>query len=97
MTAKANRPSTRAESVPITAAHATLDHIALTQAAEARLMIVRTRMMLKCPGCDEPKLMSVTIIDDIAGPALCDSCIARAKLQQRQAADAAQVTGSTQP
>jgi hypothetical protein len=78
-------------------AHATLDHIALTPAAEARRMILRTRMMLKCPGCDEPKLMSVTIIDDVAGPALCDSCIAHAKLQQRQAAEAAQGMRSTQP
>jgi transcription elongation factor Elf1 len=53
-------------------------------------MIVRTRMMLTCPGCGEPKLMSVTIIDDIAGPALCDSCIARAKMERRQAAQVAQ-------
>jgi hypothetical protein len=73
--------------VPISAAHAALNasRIDFTQNAEARSVIVRTRMMLKCPGCDEPKLISVTIIDDIAGPALCDSCVTRVKLERRQA------------
>ena len=48
-------------------------------------MIVRARMMLKCPGCDETKLMSVTIIDDVAGPAMCDACLAQALTKRRHA------------
>jgi hypothetical protein len=42
-------------------------------------------MLLKCPGCDEHKLMSVTIIDDVAGPAMCDACIAQALTERRHA------------
>ena len=48
-------------------------------------MIVRTRIMLKCPGCDEHKLMRVTIIDDVAGPSMCDACIAQALTKRRHA------------
>ena len=48
-------------------------------------MIVRTRMLLKCPACDEHKLMSVTIIDDVAGPTMCDACIAQALTKRRHA------------
>jgi protein SCO1/2 len=48
-------------------------------------MILRTRLMLNCPGCDEHKLISVTIIDDVAGPAICDACASRALTQRRHA------------
>jgi hypothetical protein len=50
-------------------------------------MIVRTQMIVKCLGCDETKPIQVTIIDDVAGPALCDACITRRRTQQRHAAE----------
>ena len=49
-------------------------------------MIVRTRMLLKCPACDEHKLMSVTIIDDVVGPFMCQSCVVDATMARRAAA-----------
>jgi hypothetical protein len=48
-------------------------------------MIVRTRMILQCLGCGEPKLLSVMIIDDVAGPAMCDACLARKLTERRRA------------
>jgi hypothetical protein len=48
-------------------------------------MITRTRLMLKCRACEQHKLMNVTIIDDVAGPAMCDACIAQALIERRRA------------
>jgi hypothetical protein len=46
-------------------------------------MITRARLMLECPQCHEPKLISVTIIDDVVGPFMCQSCVAGATMARR--------------
>jgi hypothetical protein len=46
-------------------------------------MIVRTQMTVRCLGCAETKPIQVTIIDDVAGPAVCDACISRRRLARR--------------
>ena len=45
-------------------------------------MMVRTRLMLQCPHCGESKLINVTILDDVVGPVMCESCVARAILER---------------
>ena len=46
-------------------------------------MITRARLMLECPQCHEPKLISVTIIDDVVGPFMCQSCVVDATMARR--------------
>jgi hypothetical protein len=48
-------------------------------------MMVRTRLMLECPHCGESKLINVTILDDVVGPVMCESCVARTILARRLA------------
>jgi hypothetical protein len=48
-------------------------------------MMVRTRLMLECPHCGESKLINVTILDDVVGPVMCESCVARTILERRLA------------
>ena len=49
-------------------------------------MITRARLMLECPQCHEPKLISVTIIDDVVGPFMCQSCVVDATMARRASA-----------
>lgn len=53
-------------------------------------MLIRTRLKLECARCGEPKLISVTIIDDAVGPAICDECVVQAMIARRN-------TGSPTP
>jgi hypothetical protein len=46
-------------------------------------MMIRTRLMLECPHCGESKLINVTILDDVVGPVMCESCVARAIMERR--------------
>ncbi|MGZ4316534.1 MAG: hypothetical protein ACXVRS_11985 [Gaiellaceae bacterium] len=46
-------------------------------------MMVRTRLMLECPHCGESKLINVTILDDVVGPVMCESCVARTIMERR--------------
>jgi hypothetical protein len=46
-------------------------------------MLIRARLKLECARCGESKLISVTIIDDATGPAICDECVARAMIARR--------------
>ena len=48
-------------------------------------MMVRTRLMLECPHCGESKLITVSILDDVVGPVMCESCVARTILERRLA------------
>lgn len=48
-------------------------------------MLTRARLKLECARCGESKLISVTIIDDATGPAICDACLARAMIARRSA------------
>lgn len=49
-------------------------------------MITRARLMLECPQCHAPKLISVTIIDDLVGPFMCQSCVVDATMARRASA-----------
>jgi hypothetical protein len=44
--------------------------------------------MLECPHCGESKLINVTILDDVVGPVMCESCVAQAILERRLAKQA---------
>jgi hypothetical protein len=46
-------------------------------------MLVRTRLMLKCPHCHESKLINVTILDEVVGPVMCETCVAAAIVNRR--------------
>jgi hypothetical protein len=46
-------------------------------------MLIRTRLMLECPHCGESKLINVTILDDVVGPVMCESCVARTIMERR--------------
>ena len=46
-------------------------------------MITRARLMLECPECRESKLISVTIIDDVVGPFMCQSCVVQTTMARR--------------
>ena len=46
-------------------------------------MMIRTRLMLECPHCGESKLINVTILDDVVGPVMCESCVARTIMERR--------------
>ena len=39
--------------------------------------------MLECPDCGESKLINVTILDDVVGPVMCESCVARTIMERR--------------
>ena len=60
-------------------------------------MMVRTRLMLECPHCGESKLINVTILDDVVGPVMCESCVARLILERRLAKQDASAMPSSEP
>jgi hypothetical protein len=60
-------------------------------------MMVRTRLMLQCPHCGESKLINVTILDDIVGPVMCESCVAQTILERRLAKLAESATPPSEP
>ena len=60
-------------------------------------MMVRTRLMLECPHCGEAKLINVTILDDVVGPVMCESCVAQTILERRLAKQAESAAAFTQP
>jgi hypothetical protein len=60
-------------------------------------MMVRTRLMLECPHCGESKLINVTILDDVVGPVMCESCVARTILERRLAKQDAPAMPSSEP
>ena len=60
-------------------------------------MMVRTRLMLECPHCGESKLINVTILDDVVGPVMCESCVAQTILERRLARQAESASPPVEP